>query len=80
VLTTSNDQTRCSNDSTIYNHILGPQTNYNNRKVPGGFVLSTIEVSVQDFTSIEDRQSTIELDIYITEQWMDTALNYEGIQ
>ena len=70
---------KCANDSVIVDYILGPAAKYNNRNVPGGRVNNTVDVYVQELTAIEDRTSDFELDIYITEMWMDLALSYEDL-
>lgn len=66
----------CANDSTILKHIL---QGYNRHKVPGGGVEVSVEVWVQEITTISDITSDFTLDIYISEQWLDEALAYERL-
>jgi hypothetical protein len=52
---------QCANDSVIVDYILGPKANYNNRNVPGGKVNNSVEVWVQEVTTIEDATSDFEV-------------------
>ncbi|KAI6235920.1 hypothetical protein M3Y95_00102500 [Aphelenchoides besseyi] len=63
----------CANDSHILETIL---RNYNPHKIPGGSVSVTVEVWVQEITTISDITSDFQLDIYISEMWSDPALDY----
>jgi hypothetical protein len=55
------EKKECANDSIIVDYILGPKANYNNRNVPGGKVNNSVEVWVQEVTSIEDATSDFEV-------------------
>ncbi|CAO4368570.1 unnamed protein product [Caenorhabditis nigoni] len=63
----------CANDSFILGTIM---SNYNRHKIPGGQVEVSVEVWVQEITTISDITSDFQLDIYIYETWHDPALNY----
>jgi len=65
-------KTSCSNDSTIIGKILG--ADYNRNKIPGGTVDVEVEVWVQEITSLSDITSDFQLDIYISEMWLDREL------
>ncbi|KAI6222353.1 hypothetical protein M3Y99_01507100 [Aphelenchoides fujianensis] len=67
----------CANDSHILQTILH---NYNPHKIPGGSVSVTVEVWVQEITTISDITSDFQLDIYISEMWMDPALDYAWME
>uniref|UniRef100_A0A1I7ZYM6 Ligand-gated ion channel 50 n=1 Tax=Steinernema glaseri TaxID=37863 RepID=A0A1I7ZYM6_9BILA len=63
----------CANDSYILETIL---RKYNRHKIPGGSVKVKVEVWVQEITTISDITSDFQLDIYISEMWLDPALDY----
>ncbi|VDK48480.1 unnamed protein product [Anisakis simplex] len=63
----------CANDSYILETIL---KKYNRHKIPGGSVNVQVEVWVQEITTISDITSDFQLDIYISEMWLDPALDY----
>ncbi|PAV66156.1 hypothetical protein WR25_20960 [Diploscapter pachys] len=63
----------CANETEILDKI---KTGYNRDKIPGGKVSVTVEVWVQEITTISDITSDFTLDIYISEQWLDPALEY----
>jgi hypothetical protein len=67
----------CANDSLILATIMGP---YNRHKVPGGGVHVEVEVWVQEITTISDITSDFQLDIYISEMWLDPALAYSDLE
>ncbi|GMS89739.1 hypothetical protein PENTCL1PPCAC_11914 [Pristionchus entomophagus] len=66
----------CANDSYILDTIL---KGYNRHKIPGGKVEVEVEVWVQEITTISDITSDFQLDIYISEMWLDPALDYAGL-
>ncbi|PIO76643.1 Neurotransmitter-gated ion-channel ligand binding domain protein [Teladorsagia circumcincta] len=66
----------CANDSYILSTIMH---NYNRHKIPGGQVEVKVEVWVQEITTISDITSDFQLDIYISEMWMDPALDYSTL-
>jgi cation transporter family protein len=67
----------CSNDSYILETILHK---YNRHKIPGGAVNVEVEVWVQEITTISDITSDFQLDIYISEMWMDPSLDYSWME
>ncbi|CAD5219929.1 unnamed protein product [Bursaphelenchus xylophilus] len=67
----------CSNDSFILETILHK---YNPHKIPGGKVSVTVEVWVQEITTISDITSDFQLDIYISEMWNDPSLDYSWME
>ncbi|VDO58010.1 unnamed protein product, partial [Haemonchus placei] len=66
----------CANDSYILSAIMH---NYNRHKIPGGQVEVKVEVWVQEITTISDITSDFQLDIYISEMWLDPALDYSAL-
>lgn len=69
---------KCSNDSEIVSVILGPR--YNANKIPGGSTTVEVEVWVQEITTISDITSDFQLDIYISELWLDPELRYDHME
>ncbi|KHN87880.1 Ligand-gated ion channel 50 [Toxocara canis] len=67
----------CANDSYILETIL---KKYNRHKIPGGSVNVQVEVWVQEITTISDITSDFQLDIYISEMWLDPALDYSWME
>ncbi|WKY00494.1 hypothetical protein Q1695_014941 [Nippostrongylus brasiliensis] len=67
---------QCANDSYILSTIM---QNYNRHKIPGGQVEVKVEVWVQEITTISDITSDFQLDIYISEMWLDPALDYSAL-
>ncbi|KAI6176475.1 hypothetical protein M3Y97_00802000 [Aphelenchoides bicaudatus] len=67
----------CSNDSYILEKILHK---YNPHKIPGGHASVEVEVWVQEITTISDITSDFQLDIYISEMWLDPLLDYSWMQ
>uniref|UniRef100_A0A7E4V0D7 Ligand-gated ion channel 50 n=1 Tax=Panagrellus redivivus TaxID=6233 RepID=A0A7E4V0D7_PANRE len=68
----------CNNDSYILETILAK---YNRHKIPGvGAVQVEVDVWVQEITTISDITSDFQLDIYISEMWMDPALDYSWME
>ncbi|VDK87347.1 unnamed protein product [Litomosoides sigmodontis] len=67
----------CANDSFILETIL---KKYNRHKIPGDSVTVQVEVWVQEITTISDITSDFQLDIYISEMWLDPALDYSWMQ
>src|SRR5256885_500900 len=64
---------RCSNDSEILQKIL---VGYNENKVPSGGINVEVEAWIQEITTVSDITSDFEMDIYISETWLDPALSY----
>ncbi|CAJ0580920.1 unnamed protein product, partial [Mesorhabditis spiculigera] len=69
---------QCTNDSHILKTLLDKDV-YNQHKIPGGKVFVTVEVWVQEITTISDITSDFQLDIYISEMWTDPALYFEDM-
>ncbi|CAJ0942629.1 unnamed protein product, partial [Mesorhabditis belari] len=69
---------QCANDSYILKKLLAENV-YNQHKIPGGKVFVTVEVWVQEVTTISDITSDFQLDIYISEMWTDPALYFEDM-
>jgi hypothetical protein len=67
----------CANDSYILETILHK---YNPHKIPGGQVSVEVEVWVQEITTISDITSDFQLDIYISEMWLDPSLDYSWME
>ncbi|KFD71178.1 hypothetical protein M514_04974 [Trichuris suis] len=63
----------CLNDSEVIERLL---STYNRNKVPGGKASVELEVWVQEITSISDITSDFNIDLYVTELWLDPALSY----
>uniref|UniRef100_A0A5S6QTY1 Neurotransmitter-gated ion-channel ligand-binding domain-containing protein n=1 Tax=Trichuris muris TaxID=70415 RepID=A0A5S6QTY1_TRIMR len=63
----------CLNDSEVIERLL---STYNRNKVPGGKASVELEVWVQEITSISDITSDFNVDLYVTELWLDPALTY----
>ncbi|KRX68159.1 Ligand-gated ion channel 50 [Trichinella nativa] len=64
---------RCTKDSEIIERLL---STYNRNKVPGGMASVKLEVWVQEITSISDITSDFNIDLYVSELWLDPALSY----
>jgi len=52
---------------------------YNKHKIPGNGVVDFVELWVQEITSISDITSDFQLDIYISELWLDPGLAYDRL-
>lgn len=66
----------CTNDSSVINSLA--ETYGNNSNVPGtgDHVEVTVELWVQEISKINELTSEFELDIYITETWLDPLLAF----
>uniref|UniRef100_A0A0N4ZEI1 Ligand-gated ion channel 50 n=1 Tax=Parastrongyloides trichosuri TaxID=131310 RepID=A0A0N4ZEI1_PARTI len=64
----------CAEDDKIHDSIF---RNYNKHKIPGGSVEVEVEVWTQEITSVSDATQDFQLDLYISETWLDPALNFE---
>ncbi|CEF66217.1 Gamma-aminobutyric acid A receptor/Glycine receptor alpha family and Neurotransmitter-gated ion-channel transmembrane domain and Neurotransmitter-gated ion-channel family and Neurotransmitter-gated ion-channel ligand-binding domain-containing protein [Strongyloides ratti] len=64
----------CANDSYILETILN---GYNRHKIPGGSVDVAVEVWTQEITAVSDSTQDFQLDLYISETWLDPSLNFE---
>ncbi|KAK6100442.1 Neurotransmitter-gated ion-channel ligand binding domain family protein [Brugia pahangi] len=64
----------CANDAMIITELL---KNYDKHKIPGGSnVQVSVEIWVQEISKIIEITSEFELDIYVTEKWIDPSLAY----
>ncbi|CAG9533546.1 unnamed protein product [Cercopithifilaria johnstoni] len=65
---------RCANDALIITELL---RDYNKHKIPGGNnVQVSVEIWVQEVSKIIEITSEFELDIYVTEKWIDPSLAF----
>uniref|UniRef100_A0A915Q0N2 Neurotransmitter-gated ion-channel ligand-binding domain-containing protein n=1 Tax=Setaria digitata TaxID=48799 RepID=A0A915Q0N2_9BILA len=65
---------KCANDALIITELL---RGYDKHKIPGGNnVQVSVEIWVQEVSKIIEITSEFELDIYVTEKWMDPSLAY----
>ncbi len=72
-----NQRRNCTNDSVIVSTLLN-SSSYNKNRLPGGgSVFVEVDIWVQEVTAIYEISSEFELDLYVTEQWMDRALAYD---
>uniref|UniRef100_A0A0N5BPR8 Ligand-gated ion channel 50 n=1 Tax=Strongyloides papillosus TaxID=174720 RepID=A0A0N5BPR8_STREA len=71
---TSAKDKQCANDSYILDTIL---KGYNRHKIPGGSVDVAVEVWTQEITAVSDSTQDFQLDLYISETWLDPSLNFE---
>ncbi|CAB3399152.1 unnamed protein product [Caenorhabditis bovis] len=68
---------QCTSDKTIIEKLL---LNYKSFRTPSeAGVIVWIEVWVQEVNSVNEITSDFDMDIYITELWMDAALRYEHL-
>ncbi|VIO90518.1 Hypothetical glycine receptor like protein T20B12.9 in chromosome III, putative [Brugia malayi] len=69
-----NKNKTCANDAMIITELL---KNYDKHKIPGGSnVQVSVEIWVQEISKIIEITSEFELDIYVTEKWIDPSLAY----
>ncbi|CAI2356869.1 unnamed protein product [Caenorhabditis sp. 36 PRJEB53466] len=75
--TLEDDEEQCTSDKTIIEKLLN---NYKSFRTPSETgVIVWIEVWVQEVNSVNEITSDFDMDIYVTELWMDTALRYEHL-
>lgn len=68
--------THCLNDTAIID-ILVHNSSYNKHRIPGqGGVHVSVEMWVQEVTSIEEITQDFEVDLYLNEQWSDPGLRF----
>ncbi|VDK75810.1 unnamed protein product [Litomosoides sigmodontis] len=71
----SKEDEKCANDAVIITELL---RDYNKYKIPGGSnVQVSVEIWVQEVSKIIEITSEFELDIYVTEKWVDPSLAYD---
>ncbi|CAI5454153.1 unnamed protein product [Caenorhabditis angaria] len=70
------DNGNCTTDKVIIERLL---SNYKDHRTPSeSGVIVWIEVWVQEVNSVNEITSDFDMDIYVTELWVDTALRYEN--
>uniref|UniRef100_A0A8R1DNM6 Neur_chan_LBD domain-containing protein n=1 Tax=Caenorhabditis japonica TaxID=281687 RepID=A0A8R1DNM6_CAEJA len=75
--TGEDDEDQCTSDKIIIEKLLN---NYKSFRTPSeNGVIVWIEVWVQEVNSVNEITSDFDMDIYVTELWMDTALRYEHL-
>ncbi|CAJ0601704.1 unnamed protein product [Cylicocyclus nassatus] len=69
----------CTRDTDIIDQLLNG-TGYNKFRIPQdeGMTVS-VEIWIQAITSIDELTNDFDMDIYITERWLDPALNFENL-
>ncbi|CAL2049968.1 unnamed protein product [Caenorhabditis brenneri] len=76
-VTKEDDDDQCTSDKTIIEKLLD---NYKSFRTPSETgVIVWIEVWVQEVNSVNEITSDFDMDIYVTELWMDSALRYEHL-
>ncbi|EFO82547.1 CRE-ACC-3 protein [Caenorhabditis remanei] len=75
--TDEDGEEQCTSDKTIIEKLLN---NYKSFRTPSeSGVIVWIEVWVQEVNSVNEITSDFDMDIYVTELWMDSALRYEHL-
>ncbi|PAV65668.1 hypothetical protein WR25_12756 [Diploscapter pachys] len=66
----------CTRDTDIMDRLLN-DTGYNKYRIPNDDGMQvTVEIWIQAITSIDELTNDFEMDIYITENWLDPALDF----
>ncbi|CAI4222545.1 unnamed protein product [Auanema sp. JU1783] len=73
---TRGSKKNCTRDTQIIDRLLNG-TGYNKYRIPNDGVKVSVEFWIQAITSINEITNDFEMDIYINEQWLDPALNFE---
>ncbi|PIO66303.1 Neurotransmitter-gated ion-channel ligand binding domain protein [Teladorsagia circumcincta] len=69
----------CTRDTDIIDQLLNG-TGYNKFRIPQDEGMTVyVEIWIQAITSIDELTNDFEMDIYITEKWLDPALNFERL-
>ncbi|KJH48434.1 Cation transporter family protein [Dictyocaulus viviparus] len=69
----------CTRDTDIIDKLLNG-TGYNKFRIPEDEGMTVyVEIWIQAITSIDELTNDFEMDIYITEKWLDPALNFENL-
>ncbi|EYC29872.1 hypothetical protein Y032_0005g2309 [Ancylostoma ceylanicum] len=69
----------CTRDTDIIDQLLNG-TGYNKFRIPEDEGMTVyVEIWIQAITSIDELTNDFEMDIYITEKWLDPALNFENL-
>ncbi|MFH4981826.1 hypothetical protein AB6A40_008535 [Gnathostoma spinigerum] len=67
----------CTDDAIILTKLL---RGYDKHKLPGGKSVDvSVEIWVQEVSKIIEITSEFELDIYVTEKWIDPSLRYDHL-
>uniref|UniRef100_A0AC34GWD1 Neurotransmitter-gated ion-channel ligand-binding domain-containing protein n=1 Tax=Panagrolaimus sp. ES5 TaxID=591445 RepID=A0AC34GWD1_9BILA len=75
LLPIESEDSQCTTDKVIIEKLLA---NYKSHKTPSELgVIVWIEVWVQEVNAINEITSDFDMDIYVTELWVDYALKYE---
>lgn len=71
----------CKSDMDIIETIVGKNSGYNKHRIPQhGGVLVTVEMWIQEVTSIEEITQDFEIDLYLNEKWLDPSLQFDHLQ
>ncbi|CAI4231287.1 unnamed protein product [Auanema sp. JU1783] len=69
----------CTRDTDVIDKLLNG-TGYNKFRIPEDEGMTVfVEIWIQAITSIDELTNDFEMDIYITEKWLDPALNFEKL-
>ncbi|XGW26833.1 hypothetical protein V3C99_007426 [Haemonchus contortus] len=69
----------CTRDTDVIDRLLNG-TGYNKFRIPQDEGMTVyVEIWIQAITSIDELTNDFEMDIYITEKWLDPALNFERL-
>ncbi|CAJ0601705.1 unnamed protein product [Cylicocyclus nassatus] len=69
----------CTRDTDIIDQLLNG-TGYNKFRIPRMTGMTvTVEIWIQAINSIDEMTNDFDMDIYITERWLDPALNFEKL-
>lgn len=68
-------QPKCINDSAILDILLNK---HDKNRLPSKGVVVSVELWVQEISKIIEQTSEFELDIYMTERWLDPTLAFQG--
>ncbi|KAE9419126.1 hypothetical protein Angca_004212 [Angiostrongylus cantonensis] len=75
----TNRYRNCTRDTDIIDQLLNG-TGYNKFRIPEDDGMTIyVEIWIQAITSINELTNDFEMDIYITEKWLDPALNFENL-
>ncbi|VDM80894.1 unnamed protein product [Strongylus vulgaris] len=74
-----NASRNCTRDTDIIDQLLNG-TGYNKFRIPQNDGMTvTVEIWIQAITSVDEMTNDFDMDIYITERWLDPALNFENL-
>ncbi|GMT23718.1 hypothetical protein PFISCL1PPCAC_15015, partial [Pristionchus fissidentatus] len=79
-LSSSRNKRKCTRQIDVIDRLLNG-TGYSKFRIPSEDTIKvTVEVWIQAITSINEITNDFEMDIYITERWLDPALNFEHME